>query len=482
MSRITHVASTLAAAFVLVFVAQGVRESATAQARPNILLIVTDDMGYGDIGLHDSPDIPTPNIDALMRSGTRFTDGYVSGPFCSPTRAGLMTGKYPQRFGHEFNVGVGPAAAEHGLPTSETTIADRLKAAGYRTALFGKWHLGSSDKFHPQSRGFDEFFGFLGGQHSYTETQSDGANPLLDGRKPAENLSYLTDELGDRAAEFIRRKSAAPFLVYLAFNAVHVPMQAPEKYLARFPKIADAQRRTYAAMLSAMDDAVGRVMVALRSQGLEERTLVVFFNDNGGPTMAGTTINGSRNTPLRGSKRQTWEGGIRVPFAFSWKGSIPAGRVDRRPIIQLDVFPTALAAAGVTVQPSWQLDGVNLLPWLTGGAAGRPHDVLYWRLGNHMAIRSGDWKLLRTSEGPLQVGTFDALASLAGAELYNLATDIGETKNLAASEPVRARELAQMWLRWNQQLLKPSWGPGRGGGMIDDQKHDIHVPTRSVRF
>jgi len=461
MTRTTRVACALAAAFVLI--SPGARASAAVQARPNILLIVTDDMGYGDIGLHDGHDIPTPNIDALMESGTRFTDGYVSGPFCSPTRAGLMTGKYPQRFGHEFNVGVEPAAAEFGLPLAETTIAERLKAAGYRTALFGKWHLGSGEKFHPQSRGFDEFFGFLGGQHSYTEVLPDGPNPLLDGRKPAASVTYLTDVLADRSVEFIERKSTAPFLLYLAFNAVHTPMQATDKYLARFPSIADPQRRTYAAMLSAMDDAIGRVMATLRSQGLEERTLVVFFNDNGGPTMPGTTINGSKNTPLRGSKRQTWEGGIRVPFAFSWKGTIPAGRVDRRPIIQLDVLPTALAAAAVTVQPSWKLDGVNLLPFLTASAAGRPHGELYWRLGNHMAIRSGDWKLLRTSEGPLVVGTFDSLETLADAELYNLATDIGETKNLAASEPARVRELAETWLRWNKELAKPLWGPGAGG-------------------
>jgi arylsulfatase A-like enzyme len=188
------------------------------QARPNILLIVTDDMGYGDLGLHGSRDIPTPNIDALMKSGTRFTDGYVSGPFCSPTRAGLMTGKYQQRFGHEFNVAVGPAAEGFGLPLTETTIAQRLKAAGYRTALFGKWHLGSGEKFHPQSRGFDEFFGFLGGQHSYTDVLPDSTNPLLDGRKPAAGVSYLTDVLGDRAVEFIQRKSTAPFLLYLAFQ------------------------------------------------------------------------------------------------------------------------------------------------------------------------------------------------------------------------------------------------------------------------
>src|SRR5262245_32418447 len=213
MTRTTRVVCSLASAFVLITGAPGVRASAVVQARPNILIIVTDDMGYGDIALHGGHDIPTPNIDALMKSGTRFTDAYVSGPFCSPTRAGLMTGKYPQRFGHEFNVAGGPGAEGFGLPLTETTIADRLKAVGYRTALFGKWHLGSAEKFHPQSRGFDEFFGFLGGQHSYTEVLPESVNPLLDGRSPAGSVTYLTDVLADRSVEFIQRKAAAPFLL-----------------------------------------------------------------------------------------------------------------------------------------------------------------------------------------------------------------------------------------------------------------------------
>src|SRR6185369_9364988 len=318
-------------------------------------------MGYADIRIHGSKDIPTPNIDALAAGGIRFTDAYVSGPYCSPTRAGLMTGRYPQRFGHEFNPD-GPMSDVAGLPLSETTLADRLKAAGYRTALFGKWHLGTADRFHPMARGFDEFFGFLAGQHSYVDPQPTGPNPLLDGRTPVHEATYLTDTLTARAVDFIQRNRSRPFFLYLAYNAVHVPMQATDKYLARFSGIADTQRRTYAAMLSAMDDGIGRTMAALRAAGLDENTLVVFFNDNGGPTMQGTTINGSLNTPLRGSKRQTWEGGIRVPFVIRWKGHLAEGRTDHRPIIQLDVMPTVLAAAGVSAEPRWKLDGVNLLP------------------------------------------------------------------------------------------------------------------------
>ena len=373
--------------------------------RPNIVVIVSDDMGYADIGIHGSRDIPTPHIDAMAKSGTRFTDAYVTGPYCSPTRAGFLTGRYPQRFGHEFNLEPGPRSENLGLPLSERTLADRLKGAGYRTALFGKWHLGYGDAYHPQSRGFDEFFGFIAGQHSYVQVGAPDGTPILDGRKVAAPFEYLTDTLADRAADFVQKNRDRPFFLYLAFNAVHTPLQASPKYLSRFAGIADERRRTYAAMLSAMDDGIGRTMAALKEAGVLENTLVIFFNDNGGPTMAGTTINGSSNAPLRGSKRQTWEGGIRVPFIVQWTGRLPAGRVDRRPIIQLDVMPTALAAAGVAVPADWKLDGVNLLPFLSGQNPARPHDALFWRLGDQMAIRMGDWKLVKTSDGPLQTAT-----------------------------------------------------------------------------
>ena len=434
---------------------------AQAQRRPpNILVIVTDDMGYGDIGIHGSKDIPTPNIDALAKVGIRFTDAYVSGPYCSPTRAGLLTGRYQQRFGHEFNLNMSADYSDFGLPLSETTMADRLKAAGYRTSLIGKWHLGFGDKFHPMARGFDEFFGFLGHSHSYLEAQSASDNPVFDGRKVVLETPYLTEALTDRAVDFIKRQKSHPFFLYLAFNAVHTPMEATDKYLARFAHIEDNQRRTYAAMLSAMDDGIGKTLAALRAEGLEENTLIVFFNDNGGPTMAGTTINGSSNAPLRGSKRQTWEGGIRVAFIIRWKGHLAEGKIDNRPIIQLDVLPTALAAAGVQPQSRWQLDGVNLLPFLTGKKSGRPHETLYWRLGEHMAIRKGDWKLVKTTEGPLKEANPSAFNDLSNAELYNLAEDIGETKNLAPTHPEKVRELAADWQRWNKKLAKPLWPPG----------------------
>ena len=429
--------------------------------RPNILLIVADDLGYADLGVHGSRDIRTPNIDRLAAGGIRFTDAYVTGPYCSPTRAALLTGRYQQRFGHEFNGG-GGSGTPAGLPLSERTLADRLKAAGYETALFGKWHLGAGPGQHPMDRGFDRFFGFLGGAHSYLEVGAATANPILDGRSPAAGVTYLTDMLTDRAVSFLDRERAQPFFLYLAYNAVHTPMHATEPYLARFAHIADEERRTYAAMLAAMDDGIGRVMAMLQKRQLEEDTLVFFFSDNGGPTMPGTTINGASNVPLRGSKRQTYEGGIRVPFVVHWKGRLGGNRIDRRPVIQLDVFPTVLAAAGIAVDPNWKLDGVNLLPFLTTDAAARPHDVLYWRLGGTMAIRKGDWKLVKTAEGALPPN-LSRLNDLSDAELFDLAADIGETKNLAASRPDVAKDLASTWQRWNRELAAPLWGPGPGG-------------------
>ena len=451
----------LAAAITLLSVACVGDQTVSRQPRrPNILLIVSDDVGYADIGIYGSRDIPTPNIDRLAREGIRFTNAYVSGPYCSPSRAGLMSGRYPQRFGYEFNPDGSP---DYGLPLTETTIAERLRSAGYRTALFGKWHLGSADRLHPMRRGFEEFYGFLGADHSYfnvagVDVGTNMPDPLLDGMKPAPPVTYLTDTLGDRAVSYINQHSSQPFFLYLAFNAAHTPLEASDKYLDRFPNIADPRRRTYAAMMSAMDDAIGRTLAAVRDQKLEENTLVIFLNDNGGPTMPTTTVNGSSNRPLRGSKRQTWEGGIRVAFAMSWKGHLDAGRVDDRPIIQLDVLPTALAAAGVAANGS-DFDGVNLLPFLTGAAKGPPHDALYWRLGGMMAIRKGDWKLVKTRDGPLVDLDPSTLRDLSGAGLYNLSEDVGETRNRAAERPDKVKELSDLWQQWNRQLARPSWTP-----------------------
>ncbi len=440
-------------AFQLLFLGS-VLSAADVPQRPNILVIVADDLGYADLGFQGGADIPTPHINSIAANGARFTNGYVSGPYCSPTRAGLLTGRYQQRFGHEFNPGgEGPGAAdnnEKGLPLSETTIANRFKDAGYVTGLVGKWHLGSSPKFHPQNRGFDEFFGFLGGANTYFNKET---RTILRGTEKQSEPSYLTQAFGREAVSFIERHQSKPFFLYLAFNAVHTPLEAEDETLDKFAAINDNQRKTYAAMLSAMDDAVGNVLKKLRESQLEENTLIFFISDNGGPTMRGTTINGSINTPLRGSKRTTLEGGVRVPFAIQWKGRIAPGTVFNRPVIQLDIQPTALAAAGVEISQDWKFDGVNLLPFITGTTTGVPHETLYWRLGKQNAIRHGDWKLVQYD---LNVES-SPTTEVSQKKLYHLAKDIGESVDLAAEYPDKVKELEALWESWNSQLAKPLW-------------------------
>jgi arylsulfatase A-like enzyme len=461
-SNFTIIMKSLSCLLLLVPLLWSHSAAGAARTRPNILLIVGDDMGYADAGFQGCKDIPTPNLDTLAASGVRFTSGYVSGPYCSPTRAGLMTGRYQQRFGHEFN----PSGSQAGLPLTETTVADRLKAAGYVTGLVGKWHLGGLPAMQPQQRGFGEFFGFLGGAHSYFASAG-----ILRGTEPVKELDYTTDAFGREAEAFIERHKTEPWFLYLAFNAVHTPMHATDDRLAKFPGITDPRRRTYDAMMLALDDAVGRVRRKLAASGQEENTMVCFISDNGGPTMPGTTINGSRNTPLRGSKRTTLEGGIRVPFLVSWKGKLKPGVFDQ-PAIQLDLTATALAAAGVEIKPEWKLDGVNLLPFLTGEKIGAPHNALYWRLGQQMAIRMGDYKLVRYDQNAdTRTGRNQPVTP---ARLYNLADDVGETKDLAAAQPDKVKELQSKWDVWSATLAKPLWG----GGRSDDDGAEPGLPGK----
>ena len=437
--------------------------AASAEARrPNILLIVGDDMGYADVSVHGSREIPTPHIDSIARNGVRCTSGYVTGPYCSPTRAALLTGRYQQRFGHEFNPGP-PAQAnvEVGLPLTESTMAQRMKAAGYATALVGKWHLGHAEKFYPTNRGFGEFFGFLAGAHSYNAGDPPGQRgeqprtAIMRGTKPTQTTEYLTDALGREAVAYVERHKAEPFFLYLAFNAVHTPMQAPQHYRDRFRHIADEKRRTYAAMMSAMDDAIGAVLAKLRKENLEENTLVFFISDNGGPP-----VNASSNAPLRGHKASTWEGGVRVPFLVQWKGRLPAGKVYDQPVAQIDILPTALAAAGATVQPEWKLDGVDLLPHLSGKADRPPHDALYWRFGPQRAIRAGDWKLV---QGRARAAGGVRRPQVTEWQLFNLAKDVGEQTDLSAQEPDRVKQMQASWEKWNAELVAPAWNePPRG--------------------
>lgn len=436
-----------------------------APPAPNVLLIVSDDHGYGDVGAYGCRDIPTPHLDAIAAGGVRFTSGYVSGPYCSPTRAALLTGRYQQRFGHEFNPGPAPPRGNrHGLSLSQTTLAERLRAAGYVTGMVGKWHLGNERVFHPLNRGFDEFVGFLGGAHSYI--QSTRLHPILRGFTPIQEQEYLTDAFRREALDFIDRHRQQRWFLYLPFNAVHTPMNAADRYQDRFAHLK-GRRKTYATMLTAMDEAIGAVMGRLRELQLEENTLILFLADNGGPER----VNGSDNGPLRGGKAQTWEGGVRVPFMMQWKGQLPAGLVYDHPVMQIDLAPTALAAAGVATPADAAFEGVNLLPYLREEKQGPPHEALYWRFGQQMAVRMGDWKLVKARGGGLDESVQDADSvegtraasddELAGAQLFDLAHDIGETTNLAPQQPEKVQQLADAWRRWNADNVAPSWLPVR---------------------
>ncbi len=425
---------------------------------PNILLIFVDDLGYAELGCQGARDIRTPRIDEIARDGIRFTSGYVSAPVCCPSRAGLMTGRYQQRFGHELNaIGQENRLPHVGLPLTESTIADRLKTAGYATGLVGKWHLGGSARYHPRRRGFDEFFGFLHEGHFYVdenhpqvvahlrpnEPPYDEMNPILRGTRAVDNPGYLTETLTNEALDFIDRHHDHPFFLYLSYNAIHSPMQVTETYLKRFPEIKDRHRQIFAAMLSALDDGVGAVRDKLREHGLDDNTLIFFISDNGGPTEELT----SSNAPLRGGKGDLYEGGIRVPFLMAWKDHLPAGVVDDRPVISLDVLPTSLAAAGIKPTDQDRTDGVNLLPYLSGNASGPPHEHLFWRYGGRAAMREGNWKLVRPGgQRPW--------------ELYDLSTDLGETTDLSDQKPELAARLKREYKTWDAQLIEPLWGRG----------------------
>jgi len=407
----------------------------TQGKRPNIIVIISDDMGYADIGCHGCKDIATPNIDSIAQNGILFTNGYVSCPVCSPTRAGLATGRYQQRFGYEFNTR--PFQGKVGLPLTEITMAEVLKAAGYTTGAVGKWHLGMRPEFHPLKRGYDEFFGFLGGAHSYINPRLNSTNPILRGTEPFDEKEYLTDAFSREAVSFVERHHDKPFFLYLAYNAVHVPMQAPERYRNSFQHITDPKRHTYAGMLTAMDEGIDKVLAELRELGLEEDTLLFFVNDNGGSSQ-----NGSNNTPLRDNKSTMFEGGIRVPFIVQWPRRLRGGMTYDHPVISLDILPTAAVAAQAKLPQDRKIDGVNLIPYLTGRKKTPPHESLFWRSRQNHAVRKGNWKLVKTRKQ---------------TRLFDLASDIGETRDLAGEQPEILKEIEEAYNQWNSQMIAPLW-------------------------
>jgi arylsulfatase A-like enzyme len=417
--------------------------------KPNIVLILADDLGYADLSIHGSQQISTPYIDQIARAGIRFTSAYVSAPVCGPSRAGLMTGRNQVRFGIDNNmVAAAPPGFDPdylGLPTSETTIAEELKRLGYTTGLIGKWHLGDLPKYHPTKRGFDEHWGYPGGGHDYFRSEPGGKGyraPLECNYKTPQAITYITDDTGDECVDFIKRHKDAQFFLFASFNAPHAPMQATESDLKLFDKIKDNKRRTYCAMVHRLDINVGRILDTLQEAGLEQNTLVVFLSDNGGPC----TQNASINAPLNGQKGILFEGGIRVPYLIKWPGHLPPGRTSHETVSSLDLLPTFISAAGGEITDQHDLDGVDLMPLLRGETDRAPHTQMLWRFTISAAIREGDWKLVRLP---------DRLPML-----YNLATDISEQNDVALQHIERTRALLKKLGEWDVTLPHPRFLEG----------------------
>ena len=442
-----------------------------AQKKPNIVLLFSDDAGYADFGFQGSKVMHTPNLDKLASSGVRFTQGYVSASTCGPSRAGLITGRYQQRFGFEENNVPSFMSSNSaldglnmGVPTDQTTIGESLQDLGYTTAYFGKWHLGGADRFHPTKRGFDEFYGFRGGARSYYKypaLSKTGKENWLerDFGKYAEPERYLTDKLGEEAADFIERNQEKPFFAFVSFNAVHTPMEAEQKDMDQFPQLS-GKRQQVAGMTLALDRACGVILDKLKELGLEKNTIVVFTNDNGGPT----DKNASINLPLAGTKSNHLEGGVRVPFLMRWSGVIKKNSEYDYPVSTLDLLPTFVEAAGGDVKPLTQIDGVNLLPYIKNENKSRPHETLFWKKDCRASVRHGDWKLIRFPDRP--------------AELYNIIEDESEQNDLASNYPDKVREMYKMIFEWESELERPRWLLQRKFENVDIDRMDKYKKVK----
>lgn len=387
----------------------------------------------------------TPNIDTIARDGARLTDAYMAGSVCSPSRAGLMTSRYPGRFGYDNNL---PPGFKSGLDLKETFGVKRLQKLGYKTSLIGKWHLGYPAEFHPNERGFDWFYGLLQGSRGYYPYEK--ASPhrvILDNKKPTKEEGYVTDRFGDAACKFIRENKDKPFYLFVSFTAPHAPNQPNKKDLERISHIEKRGRKNYAGLIVSLDDNVGKILKTIKDSGIEDNTLVIFTNDNGGQTATG-----ANNGKLKGKKGTLWEGGVRVPWAMRWPAKIKPGSVINDPIISMDILPTVVEMSGNKVDVKWKLDGRSFLPLITGEKKSLPTRTLHWRQGGSkgpIALRKGKWKLVHNRK---ETG--------AKPELYDLSNDIGETKNLATEKPDILKGLLEKMKTWESQLKEPLWGAG----------------------
>lgn len=424
------------------------QQGAAPELPPNIVVLFADDAGYADFGFqpHADPKLArcTPRITALAAEGARFSDAYMSGAVCSPSRAGLLTGRYQQRFGHEQNIP--PGYMEGGMDLAERTMADRLSSLDLATGLVGKWHLGYPAAYHPNRRGFDWFHGLLQGSRGYAPMPNVSAHRVIqENGEPLPEVGWVTDRFGTAAARFIASHREEPFFLFVSFTAPHGPLQPSPEELAAVEGIEEKRRAQYAGLVVGLDRAVGRVLDALTEHGVADRTLVVFTNDNGGQTQTGAV-----NDPLRGRKGQLWEGGIRVPMAMRWPGRIEPGRVVGDPVSALDLMPTFLAACGAPIPEDAALDGVDLVPLLSGAVDRLPERSLFWRThggSGPVAVRRGAHKLVveRGPDGEV-------------VHLFDLGADIGEAQNRAEQDAERVASLRAAIAGWEEQLVEPAWG------------------------
>ncbi len=432
----------------------------SASAKPNFVIFLADDLGYGDVG-YQGGDVPTPNIDSIASEGVVFTDGYITCPVCAPSRAGLLTGRYQQSFGFWDNIGPFRVSkeVEPGIPLDIPILSERLKELGYVCGLFGKTHEGDSEEMMAFNR-WDEFFGFNNGASNYLPGMNRDHNPIFHNQKiinqsyekngisrdeinrkgvlQIDRKEYLTDLIADYTISFIEENRDRPFLCYLPFNAIHGPFQAPKDLYEKYASEKNHQRRLNMAMLDSMDQNIGWVLKTLKKLDLEKDTLVIFLSDNGGHEE-------SPNLPLRGKKATYWEGGIRVPFCLKWPGRLEAGQAYRKPVISLDLLPTLVKAAGASIDPSWKLDGVDLMPYLLGSSKGPPHKNLYWTWGSRKAIRAGKYKALSQDSGK-------------SWQLYDLKKDLSEQKDLGAEQASKLDQLVKRFKSWEKELMPQQWG------------------------
>ena len=463
--------------------------------RPNIVIMMADDLGKGEVSIYGHSAVPTPNIDSIGLEGATLSEGYITSPICSPSRAGLLTGRYQQRFGFEvqphdryprnmmeflgFKYIIDtdgwnlpdleeisyPSQSEidkQGLPPSEITLGELLQSVGYKTALIGKWHLGYADHAVPHKRGFGYAYGFYEAFSWYVNDVEDPnvishhhdlfIDPYIWGKERTGTAAitrngeviveeaYLTDKIAEESVQFIEKNKEHPFLLYVPFNAPHTPFQVTRKYYDRFPEVTDENKRIYYAMISAMDDAVGRIVGKVKDEGLEENTIFFFLSDNGGATYTKATT----NHPLKGGKMSDFEGGLNIPYLVKWKGMIPEGVKYDQPVSSLDVFGTAASIAQASLPDDRTYDGVNLVPFLAGENTNAPHDAIFWRAEYNKIIRKGRWKLI--------------INELSGYELlYDLTDDKEEQVNLAGSKPDIVKQLKSDLNNWDKTLAEPLW-------------------------